>query len=377
MKSRFTPSRVSINPHRLHQRQVEALYQLAPAAVLFSYMGALISLAVIYQSGDAEHGLYWFAFSTLVMLLRATVLWQYWQLPDATDNPRLWARLMVGVNFLAGVQWGLLGTVLFASPDVYRELFILMVIICYVAGSIVPFAPVKWAHLALAIPATLPPIIYIFFIHGGPQWLAGTMALFFIFTVMYFSFKQHRAVANRLSLELQNEELVEKLNSYNSDLGEQNDQLKHRTAVVKLAQLEQRRRVGILASHVERTLLPVIECDHCFNIVTWNEASGKLLGYGIDEVCGQNFGELFFPPERRSNLNAFVEKLFQENCATTIDMLLVTRSLQRVPVRFYVTPILADDHSPLRIAVIITENYTELQRGSHPGFANRVSKANF
>ena len=375
MKSRSTPLRVSTDPHRLHQRQVEALYQLAPAAVLFSYAGALISLAVIYQSGDAEGGLYWFAFATFVMLLRSAVLWRYWQTPDALNHARIWARLMVGVNFLAGIQWGLLGTVFFASPDIYRELFILMVIVCYVAGSIVPFSPVKWAHPALAIPATLPPIIYIFFVHGGPQWLPGIMALFFIFTVMYFSFKQHRAVANRLSLELQNEALVEKLNSYNSELGEQNDQLKHRSAVVKVAQLDQRRRAGILSSHIERTLLPVIECDSRFNIVTWNDASFCLLGYRIDEVCGQNFGELFFPPERRSNINAFVEKLFQEDCATTIDMMLVTRSQQRVPVRFYVTPILADDHSPLRIAVIITENYSELKRGNHAGFDSPTSKA--
>jgi hypothetical protein len=45
----------------------------------------------------------------------------------------------------------------------------------------------------------LPPIIYIFFVHGGPNGCRG-VALFLFYEVMkFFSFKQHRAVANRLS----------------------------------------------------------------------------------------------------------------------------------------------------------------------------------
>lgn len=375
MKSSVMPPRVGVDMHRLQQRQVEVLYQLAPSAVLFSYVGACISLAVIYRSGDVEAGLYWFAFATLVVLLRATVLWQYWRQPNALENASRWARLMVGVNLLAGLQWGLLGTVLFASPDVYRQLFIIMVIVCYVAGSIVPFAAVKWAHPALTIPATLPSIIYIFFIHGGPQWLPGIMALFFIFTVMFFSFKQHLAVADRLSLELQNESLVEKLNSFNNELGEQNNQLMHRTAVVKRAQLDQRRRASHLASHVEKTLLPVIECDSHFGIVTWNNAASQLLGYRVSEVVGENFGELFFPPERQGNIKAFVKTLFDEDSATSVDVPLVTRDLQRIPVRFYVTPILSDDRSPSRIAIIITENYAEPERGANSNIRNIARKS--
>ena len=85
---------------------------------------------------------------------------------------------------------------------------------------------------------------------------------------------------------------------------------------------------------------------------------------------GQNFGELFFPPERQGNINAFVKKLFDEDSATTIDVPLVTRDLQRIPVRFYVTPILSDDRTPSRIAIIITENYAAPERGTSSNNSN-------
>ncbi len=374
MKPRSKLSRVIVNPQRLFQRQVEAFFQLAPSAMLFSYVGALISLAVVYKSDNSLAGLFWFAFATLVMLLRGAVLWQYWRQDDPLQYAKLWARMMVGVNFLAGVQWGLLGTVLFSSPDIYHELFITMVIICFVAGSIVPFAPIKWAHPALALPATIPTIIYVFFVRTGQQWLTGSMALFFVFTVLYFSYKQYRAVANRLSLELRNEALVAKLNDANSELGEQNNALKHRTAVVKRAQIEQRGRASILASHVEKTLLPVIECDAQFGIVSWNDAASQLLGYRVEEVCGQNLGELFFPPERQGNLPAFVKKLFEDGQATIVDMPLVNRNLQRIPLRFYITPISADDHTPLRIAIIMVENYAEPKKRNFPGVVGAINK---
>ena len=113
--------------------------------------------------------------------------------------------------------------------------------------------------------------------------------------------------------------------------------------------------------------------------MTWNDAATHLLGYRLNEVLGQNFGELFFPPERQGNIKAFVRKLFDEDSATTIDVPLVTRALQRIPVRFYVTPILTDERKPSRIAIIITENYAEPERGANSNNSNvqNIARKNY
>ncbi len=352
----------------LFSRQVDELFRFAGSAVAFSYLGSVITLLVFYDTGDFGRGLYWFALATAVMLFRGSVVWQYLAHPRS-QNPQVWARLMIAGNFLAGLQWGLLGTVLYPTEPGYRELYSVMVIIAYVAGSIVAFSAVRWAHEALALPAALPAAIYIPFFHDAqPHMWSGLMSLFFVFTVLYFARKQYMNERQRILYELENEGLLAKLNSTNSELGVKNEELKFRAEVVSRAQLEARRRANILASHVERTLLPVIECDSSFCVVDWNEAARMTLGYSLDEVRGRNLGELLFAADRHANIKPFVAKLFRDNQPTTVDLYAVTRSGQKIPVRFYVTPIVGDDGAPLRIAVIVTEAYGELERSQtrHP-----------
>jgi PAS domain S-box-containing protein len=364
MESNFQQSLPGIDPKLLLARQVEELYDAAPTAVIFSFVGAIITLAVLAQTGDLARGIYWFAFSTFVLLIRGTTLWRYRQQPQPVADGRPWANAMVAGNFLAGIQWGILGTVLFASTDIYRELFTIMMIVGLVGGSVTPFAPVKWAHPAVSIPSALPSIVYIFFIHGGVQWLPGTMALFFMFTVIFFGLRHHHTVTNRLIVELRYKALLASMGESNSQLGHLNSELKYRSEIVKRAQLKASSSAAILARHVDRTLLPVIECDAHFVVVNWNAAAAHVLGYGAGEARGRNLGELLFPPERQANIRAFIDKLFRDDKPTTIDMFAVTRSGQRIPVRFYVTPIMSEEGTPLRIAVIVTDAYADSSQRS-------------
>lgn len=345
-------------PAKLYAKQVAELFHFAPPTVAFSFVGAMATLAVFYDTGDLGRGLFWFAFATAVMLLRAGVTWSYRHRHEPAGDPRFWARLMIFGNFLAGIQWGLLGTFLYPAEPSYRELYTILVITCYVAGSITAFAPVKWAHNALAWPAAVPAAIFIFFIHDGAQIITGSMALFFVFTVLFYAHKQHDIIADRLKIELQHEAVIALANEANVSLAQDNNELKHRSEVVKRAQQDAHNRVQLLATHVERTLLPVLECDRYMNVLEWNEAAEVMLGYRLTDVRGQNLATLLLPPEKLSNVTPFIEKLFADNRANIIDTLVKTREGQRIPMRLYVTPILAAEGVPLRIAVIMTENYT-------------------
>lgn len=193
---------------RLLLKQVNELFYFLPAAVAFSFIGSIATLVVFYDTGDLRKGLFWFLFAILVLFYRAVVLFAYRNEAKPVASPEKWAQLMIVGNFFAGIQWGLLGTVFFPAEHNYRELFTVLVLTSYVAGSITAFSPVKWAHLVLAIPATIPPTIYVFFMRDHTDWLSGTMALFFVFCVLYFSYKQHHIVACRLKVELENEELL-------------------------------------------------------------------------------------------------------------------------------------------------------------------------
>ena len=120
---------------RLKALQVEQLYGFAPTATAFSYFGALLTLGVLIEIGDIGRGAVWFLWATAVTFFRSTCIVAYRRRPVDSD-PDAWGRLMIAANFLAGVQWGVLGTLLFPEGTAYLQLFTLMVIICFVAGSV-------------------------------------------------------------------------------------------------------------------------------------------------------------------------------------------------------------------------------------------------
>ena len=185
------------------------------------------------------------------MFFRTVVVFGYRNSAQPDFHPEKWARLMIAGNFLAGIQWGLIGTVLYPATHNYREIFTVLVLTSYVAGSITAFGPVRWAHLALALPASLPPAIYIFFMREGMNWLAGGMALFFVFCILFFSAKQHRIVACRLKVELENEDLLTQLRETNQMLGRSIQEITSRTG--QHEKFDGKLRSGVAEVQIPRT----------------------------------------------------------------------------------------------------------------------------
>src|SRR6185503_3115888 len=120
---------------RVRALQVEELYRFAPMATGFSYFGALLTLGVLIEIGDIGRGAIWFLWATAVTFFRSICIVAYRRRGTAS-HPDGWANLVIAANLLAGIQWGILGTLLFPEGAVYLQLFTLMVIICFVAGSV-------------------------------------------------------------------------------------------------------------------------------------------------------------------------------------------------------------------------------------------------
>lgn len=180
--------------------QVAELYRNLPIGAVLAFFGTLLCITVFMEDGLRGPHVVWLAYATLVTVLRVGIGWAYrnrvswgWDL-----DPGQWANLAVLGNLLAGIQWGLLGTWLFPAEPGYRQSFTIMVITCFVGGSITAYAPVRWAHPALSIPATLPSTVYIFFLESGPHYMAGFTALFFSTMVLYYAFRETELVAQRL-----------------------------------------------------------------------------------------------------------------------------------------------------------------------------------
>ena len=289
---------------RLRALQVDELYRFAPSATAFSYFGALLVLGVLIEMGDIGRGAVWFLWATAVTFFRSSCIVAYRRRSVASD-PEAWGRLMIAANFLAGVQWGVLGTLLFPEGPVYLQLFTLMVIICFVAGSVTAYASVRGAHEALSIPATVPTAVYLFFVHTGVHWYAGVMALFFAFTIIFYAHKLNRYLEEGFKLQIERDDLLSLTGMLNEKLERENRELAHRVAVRGVSVESARERADRLEALFERSALPQIECDATGKIVACNPATERLFGLRVDEIVGRSLTAfLRIPPEEIKTLVA-------------------------------------------------------------------------
>lgn len=280
---------------RVRALQVDEIYRLAPTAAGFSYLGALLTLGVLIEGGDIGRGSVWFLWATAVTCFRFMVAIAY-RRRDRRGDCAIWARLMIAGNFLAGIQWGVLGTLLFPESGSYRQIFTIMVITCFVGGSLPAYASVKWAHEALAVPATLPTAINLFFVQDGVHAFAGITALFFCFAIVYYARKLTRHVEERFRLEVERDELLEVSRVLNEKLEQENRELAHRAAVRGMSVENARERAGRLETLFENSPLPQLECDVAGRVVTCNPAAERLFGRAHEQLVGTPFASLLAGP---------------------------------------------------------------------------------
>lgn len=177
--------------------QVAELYRNLPLGAGAALLGTFLCVFVLAEEGLQARHVFWLGYGIIVAILRLGLSWAYRSGTMSFDH-RDWGRLAVFGNLLAGIQWGLLGTWLFPAEPGPLQNFVIMVITCYVGGSITAYAPLRWAHPALSVPSAVPSTIYIFFIDSGPHPVAGFMAFFFVGMVLFYSFRETEAVAQRL-----------------------------------------------------------------------------------------------------------------------------------------------------------------------------------
>lgn len=288
---------------RLRAIQVEQLYRYAGPAAAFSYIGALLTLGVLIEIDDPFRASVWFVYSTLVTILRFGSLIAFGRRQPGSD-PRYWVRLVILANLLAGIQWGILGGVLFPAQPVWAQLYVMMVVIAFVGGSLTAYAAVRGAHEALSVPATIPTAINLFFVQDGVHWFAGITALLFSAAIVYYARKENRHLEASFRLQIERDDLLQLTALLNEKLQKENRELAHRAAVRGMSIEHARERAGRLEALFENSLLPQIECDGSGNVVTCNRAAQRVLGVSHGDIAGRPFASHLVGPYASSKAMA-------------------------------------------------------------------------
>jgi PAS domain S-box-containing protein len=336
----------------LRAMQVDELYRFMPFATGAAFLSAGLTFAVLNDTGAGIAGIYWFAMFSLVTLFRATIMLGHSR--AGGSDPATWANLAIISNIASGLLWGLLGTVLFPATPSYRELFIVMVICCTIGGSISSYAPVKWAHPALALPAIVPPIFYLTFIRNGIHIYSALTAFVFMISVTGIALQLHRRILQRLRLILENRELMRRVSAANSSLIKQNSDLEHQAAVQVRAARSAKDRADVLALHFEHTPVAILECDAALNLLSWNEAAQNLLGHSIEALRGRPLLPAICVDGEEGEVGATIRRAMG-NSPLSVRGHFITLDRRGKKGSFHITPIRAGKDAPLRVAIIISD----------------------
>jgi len=295
--------------------QIDEVFRFAGTAAGFSWFGALLVLGVLVETGDVGRGSVWFVGATGVTVLRIMIVIGY-QRRDPATSPEPWANLVIAANLLAGIQWGVLGTLLFPLDHGYRELFTIMVITCFIGGSLTAYSAIPWAHPALTIPATVPTGIYLFFVQDGVHAYAGVAAIFFCIAIYYYSVRLTRHLEERFALEVAYRDLLRLSGGMNERLELENRELAHRAAVRGASMESAREQAERLFAHFLRSPLPMLECDAAARVVACNPAAERMLGEREHDMRGRALAE-HVAATGRTNFDGLAQDYFAGGDAST------------------------------------------------------------
>jgi PAS domain S-box-containing protein len=333
--------------------QVAELYGLAPFAAGSAFAGAALTYAVLIDTGESLNGLYWFSLFTCLTIFRVAAFMLYERAQGA--DPEFWARLSIVGNLFAGVLWGALGSVLFPDTPSYRELFTVMVIACYVGGSVATYASVKWAHAALAVPAIVPAIVHLTLMRDGFHVYSAVLATVFLFMAIGIANKLHKQTVERLRLTMERGILIDRLQYAMDQLAQENRDLAHRAAVRLRSARAAQDRASMLAAHFDHLPIPMIECDAELRVLDWNDAARRLLGWPLDDVRGNNFLKLVMEDEFATPNTAKIVSAARASQPSAVYGLFRDQQGVERHGTFSAVPNFPADGTPGRIALVVTD----------------------
>lgn len=339
---------------KLASMQVDELYRFIPFTTLVPFLGAGLTLGVLVETGAGRPALIWFLLFSAATAYRALLWFMRGRIHDI--EPAAWGQLVIVGNLAAGCLWGALGSVFISTGDSYREIFIIMVICCFVGGSVTSYAPLKWAHPALALPAVIPPLMYLGFVRANFDSFGILMGIVFIASITGVAMQQHARIKDRLRLMIQNEELLAKLGEANERLVRENSNLAHRAAVRLSSARKAQGRADLLTRHFENTPLAMMECDRALNLLAWNDSAEKLLGTRLHSLLGEPLLPVLFPGDTAGETARAIQLAAASTTPSSISAVFRDRDRNAVEATFHITPIEVERDMPGRVAVVIARD---------------------
>ncbi len=197
---------------RLLHEQVSILLRHLPGMAVGTVLlasGAAWLLILQHQPSDLVLG--WWAGMVLYSALRLVLYGGRHRYPVTDANARRWALVLVAASGGAGLMWGSI-TLLFFTPDDLYTQAIIAIVLCGILSSATQSIGSYWpAHLAFAIPCSLPFSIHCLIEGGSALTILGLLSLLFLVFTASFARSIPLSLRQSIQLRMENEALMDHL----------------------------------------------------------------------------------------------------------------------------------------------------------------------
>lgn len=197
---------------RLLHEQVSILLRHLPGMAVGTVLlasGAAWLLILQHQPSDRVLG--WLAGMVLYSALRLVLYGGRRRYPVTDANARRWALVLTAASAGAGAMWGSITWLFFTPDDLYTQA-IIAIVLCGILSSATQSIGSYWpAHLAFAIPCSLPFTVHCLIEGGSALTVLGLLSLLFLVFTASFARSIPLALRQSIQLRMENEALVERL----------------------------------------------------------------------------------------------------------------------------------------------------------------------
>lgn len=189
--------------------RVALLYRLTPPTMATAAIFSTVMVVLLQPAIPLNMLLGWWLATNLNSLMRYLLARAYRRAAPGPDQADLWFRRFVALAFIAGVAWGMLGTVLYPQDNPPFQAIVCVILVGVCSVGLFALSSSAAAFAVVAVPMLLPSAAFLLLLREGGETLLGTAMGFFLLIALTYARRGQANTEELLQLRFQNARIAQ------------------------------------------------------------------------------------------------------------------------------------------------------------------------
>lgn len=276
---------------KIEAELVYLLYAQANTAIIGSLLVAtLFAYALHFTEGSKMLGLWYLAYFTCSLLRYGLTQLYFWQKPSLDKTGR-WKTLFIAMTFVAGLLWGVAGTILVPKNTLYQ--IFLACSLAGVAGGAVPyFSGSRLVGAFFILPVLLPFAGWLLIQPYASYNLLGYFVCLYALLLLVSLHRMHQTVSQAIQLKFENDDLIQNLFVIKNEVELMNQELRNEISERKIIEklLRDSEEQYRLVTNALPVLISYVDLRLCYRFN--NKAHEEWFGRPLQQITGKSMKDI-------------------------------------------------------------------------------------